>query len=152
MAALFMSFNAFSLPAGVFEEKQAAEPVKPLVLQKLSERAKQNKNWKAIVKLGDHEQVIFMSVSSSTTSDNKIGRAKRSYDQLILIAQGTALVSLNGNTSTVKNGDMIFIPKGTTYEITSKSRINKLKLASFCSGVSSPKDELYRNKIDEKSN
>ena len=152
MAALLTCFNAFSLPAGVVEEKQASATVNPVVLQKFSERAKQNKNWKSSIKLGDHEQVIYMNVSTSTTPDNEIGSSKSSYDQLILVAQGTALISLNGNASTVKSGDIVFIPQGTVYGIKNKSRISKLKLASFCSRVSSPTDVAYKSKIDEKAN
>jgi len=150
IAALFVCMKAFSLPADVFDQKVTESLSKPIVLQKIFEKTQKNKNWKTSVKAGDHEQIVFMNISVSTAPDNEIGKSTRSFDQVILILNGAARMSLNGKTSSVKGGDMIFIPKGTMYNITNKSRNIKLKLVSFCSNVSSPKDITYKNKVDER--
>ncbi len=139
-----------SVPSDSIDQKVDEDQSEPVILQKIFERTKKNKNWKASVKTGAHEQIVYMDISTSTTPDNEIGKSTSSFDQVILIATGAARVSLNGKTSSVKNGDMIFIPKGTVYNISNKSRVSKLKLASFCSNVSSPEDIVYKNKIDER--
>jgi len=150
IAALFVCIKAFTLPVDVLDQKIVENPSQPMVLQKVFEKTKKNKNWKTSVKTGDHEKIMFMNVSTSTTPDNEIGRSNRSYDQVILIVNGSARVSLSGKISSVKSGDMVFIPKGTIYNIANKSRNSNLKLASVCLNVSDPKDIVYKNKVDER--
>ncbi len=126
-----------------------ADQTEPMVVQQLLEKAKKNTNWKVAVATADHEQVVFMNVSPSTNPDNEIGMEVHPFDQAILIVDGNAKAILNGEATTVKSGDMIFIPEGTKHNVINLNKNKPLKLISFYSENDIPESSKFKVKADE---
>lgn len=121
----------------------------PSVTQNIIEEAKKNNNWKTAFATGDEAQVVFMNVSPLTNPKNEIGMEVHPFDQVILIVEGTGNAVLNGKTSAVKSGDMIFIPKGVQHNVVNGDKTKGLKLISFYSKTDIPKGSAYKKKSDQ---
>lgn len=148
---------AFVLAAGMLttaiqasEEKKSYESVQPIVTKHFFEEAKKNKNWKTAFATGNQEQIVFMNISPFTNPNNEIGMEVHPFDQVIIIVEGEAQAILDKKSSAVKEGDMLFIPKGTSHNVVNLGKENELKIISFYSQTDIPKDAIYKTKADEK--
>lgn len=121
----------------------------PMVAPMLLEEAKKNQNWKRAFATAKDQQIVFMNVSPQTNPNNEIGMEVHHFDQAILIVEGTGKAVLNGQTSTVKVGDLIFIPQGTSHNVINLSKMRELKLISFYSANDIPAEAEYQTKADE---
>lgn len=138
-----MTSTAFISAAEVDDEFQ------PMVVQQFFEEAKKNDNWKTAFATGKHEQIVFMNISSLTNPNNEIGIEVHQFDQVILIVEGKGKAILNGETSLVKDGDMIFIPQGVSHNVINLDKKKELKLISFYSDTDIPKGAVYKRKADQ---
>ncbi len=120
-----------------------------VVIQNLLEKARKNDSWKMALITGEEEQIVFMNISPWTNPNNEIGMETHAFDQVILIAEGTGQSVLNGKTSQVKGGDLIFIPKGVLHNVINQGKDKPLKIISFYSATDIPKDSIYKTKADE---
>ncbi|MBN2478879.1 MAG: cupin domain-containing protein [Parachlamydiales bacterium] len=130
-------------------EKETSSQIQPMVVKNFFKQAKKNNSWKVAFATAEHEQVVFMNISPITNPKNEIGMEVHKFDQVILIVEGSAKAILNNTTSLVKEGDMIFIPKGTEHNVINKSQRKKLKLISFYSDNDIIKGAEYKKKSDE---
>jgi quercetin dioxygenase-like cupin family protein len=121
----------------------------PSVTQELFVKAKNNTNWKLAFLTGKHAQVVFMNVSPDTNPKNEIGMETHPFDQIILIADGRGSVVLNGKTTLIKTGDMIFIPKGTQHNVINSNPKHSMKIVSIYSDTDIPANSVYKKKSDE---
>lgn len=121
----------------------------PMVIQQFFEEAKSNTYFKNAFVTGKQEQIVFMNVSPLTNPKNEIGTETHAFDQAIIIVDGNGKAILNGRTSLIKEGDMIFIPKGTTHNIINLDQEKDLKLISFYSQNDIPKGAKYKKMSDE---
>ena len=112
------------------------------------EKAKKNDDWKFAFLTGKSAQIVFMNISPNTTPDNEIGMETHKFDQIIFIAEGNAKAVLNGKSSTVKVGDMIFIPQGTAHNVINLSAKKPLKIISVYSDTDIPANTTYKKKSD----
>lgn len=120
-----------------------------MVVPQFFEEAKKNTHWKTAFATGKSEQIIFMYVSPATNPANEIGEEVHPFDQVILIVEGEAKAVLNGETSAVKGGDMIFIPQGVKHNVINSNLNIGLKLISFYSATDIPKGAVYKMKSDQ---
>lgn len=132
----------------------AAEPmpeseIKPVVVKQFLAEAKKNKNWKTAIATGKHEQIVFMNICLRTNPNNEIGTEVHPFDQVILIVEGQGKVVMNGSTSLVQSGDMVFIPEGKSHNVINFDDGRDLKLISFYSKTDISKDAVYKTKADE---
>ncbi|MFZ0564669.1 MAG: cupin domain-containing protein [Chlamydiales bacterium] len=123
--------------------------VKPLVVHNFIEEAQSNAFWKIAFATGEHEQIVFMNISPQTNPNNEIGEEIHPFDQVILIVQGRGKALLNGKSSKVEEGDMIFIPKGTVHNVINMNSKKELKIISFYSDTDIPKGSVYKKRADE---
>lgn len=131
------------------EKMTASNTVEPKVVQQFIEEAKKNTNWKTAFVTGEQEQIVFMNVSPSTNPNNEIGLEVHPFDQIIFIVEGNGKAVLNEKTSLIKDGDMIFIPRGTAHNFINSGKEKGLKLISFYSENDIPKEAVYKKKADE---
>ena len=148
-----VAFLAGSLVATVISssaslEKTASAEIQPMVVQQFFEEAKKNTNWKMAFATGKSEQIVFMNISPFTNPNNEIGVEVHSFDQVILIVEGKGKVEMNGKMTMVKNGDMIFIPEGTSHNVINLAQNKALKLISFYSDTDIPNGAIYKKKAD----
>lgn len=123
--------------------------INPVVIHQFFEKAKSNTNWKVAFATGKHGQIVFMNISPNTHSKNEIGVETHRFDQIILITEGEGRAVLNGNTSNVKSGDMIFIPEGTSHNVINLNKDKPLKIVSFYSNNDLPANSTYKRKAEE---
>lgn len=131
------------------ENQGSSMNVQPAVAPQIFDQAKKNSNWKFAFITGEHEQVVFMNVSPLTNPNNEIGLEVHTFDQVILIVEGAGKAILNGKTTAVKSGDMIFIPQGTPHNVVNSGGQKELKLISFYSDTDIPNGAIYKKMIDE---
>lgn len=131
---------------GAIGKRTTKGKVQPMVVHEFIEKAKENENWKVAFATGAEEQIVFMNVSFHTNPNNDIGMEVHSFDQVILIVEGEGKAVLNGKTSTVEEGSMIFIPKGTQHNIINLGPDDSLKLISFYSDTDIPEGSVYKTK------
>lgn len=127
----------------------AVEIDEPMVVEQFFEHAKKNNNWKTAFATAKQEQIVFMNISPATNPNNEIGMEVHQFDQVILIFEGKGKAVLNGKTSLVKDGDMIFIPQGTPHNVINIDKKKELKLVSFYSETDIPKGAVYKKKSDQ---
>lgn len=121
----------------------------PMVARNFFEEARKNTNWKTAFATGKNEQVVFMNISPITNPNNEIGPEVHPFDQVILIVEGKGKAILNGETSVIKDGDMIFIPQGISHNVINSDKKKDLKLISFYSDTDIPKGAVYKRKADQ---
>lgn len=136
------------LPMGALEKEIVSNKIEPIVVSQFLEKAKKNNNWKIAFVTGKHEQIVFMNISPLTNPKNEIGAEEHPFDQVILIVEGRGKAVIDDQTSSVKEGDMIFIPQGTPHNIINLDHKNSLKLISFYSDTDIPSDAVYTKKVD----
>ncbi len=120
----------------------------PMVVHQFFEEAKSNTYFKNAFVTGKQEQIVFMNISPLTNPKNEIGTETHAFDQVILIVDGNGKAILNRRTSLVKDGDMIFIPRGTEHNIINVDQEKDLKLISFYSQNDIPKGAKYKKISD----
>lgn len=138
-----------AIPSHTQENNNDQGQIQPRVVEQLFEKARKNDNWKVAFITGEEEQIVFMNVSPLTNPNNEIGKETHEFDQVIVIVQGNGKAILNGKTSLVKEGDMIFIPTGIEHNVINLDQNKGLKLISFYSDTDIPKDTVYKKKTDE---
>lgn len=120
-----------------------------MVAHNLFDQVEKNNHWKFAFASGKNEQVVFMSVSPQTNPNNEIGMETHDFDQVILIVSGNGKTILDGVTSMVKAGDMIFIPQGTAHNVINLNQHKDLKILSFYSENDIPPNAVLSKKSDE---
>lgn len=115
----------------------------PMVAENIFEKANKNDNWKFALATGEQAQVVYMSVSPSTNPANEIGMETHKFDQVIFVTEGNGNTILNGKTTAVKQGDMIFIPKGTAHNVVNLNKDKPLKIISVYSKTDIPAGSVY---------
>lgn len=121
----------------------------PMVAEQIFDKARSNINWKSAFATGEQAQVVFMNVSPITNSNNEIGMETHKFDQIIFVVEGNGNAILNGKTTLIKTGDMIFIPLGTSHNIINLNKDKELKILSVYSGTDIPADAMYKKNSDE---
>lgn len=147
IALFFVTIPCLSF---AYEKKSISnKAIQPIVVSQLLEKAKNNTYWKIAFTTGKHGQVVFMNVSPKTNPRNEIGMETHPFDQIILITEGEGKAVLNGETSKVKSGDMIFVPQGTSHNVINSNENKPLKIISFYSDTDIPANSVYKTKADE---
>lgn len=136
-------------PLFISAQNTENENVQGVVVQNLFEKARKNDNWKTAYITGEQEQIVFMNISSRTNPNNEIGSETHTFDQAILIVEGTGQSILNGKTSRVKSGDLIFIPNGMMHNVVNQEKNKSLKIISFYSATDIPEGTTYKTKADQ---
>lgn len=137
---------AVSLPVVSFAAGNG--DISPVTTNQVFEQAKKNNNWKLAFVTGKDAQVVFMSVSKNTNPNNEIGLETHKFDQIIFIAEGKAKAILNGKSSMVKSGDMIFIPQGVPHNFVNLNPTGPLKIISVYSATDIPANAVYKKMSD----
>lgn len=121
---------------------------KAVVTNQIFEKVKQNKNWKLAFLTAKDAQVVFMTISPDTNSNNEIGMETHKFDQIIFVVEGDGKAVLNGKSIMVKPGDMILIPQGVEHNVINLNAKNPLKILSVYSATDIPANTAYKKKSD----
>ena len=79
--------------------------------------ARSNDAYRREVLTGEHEQVVVMTIPPG----GEIGEEVHDYtDQVLIFVQGRAEAQLDGRSSDVANGDMVFVRAGTRHNFVNR--------------------------------
>lgn len=145
LALCFIPTVAFSVEDKSVQDDEVSQPT---IVRAVFEESKKNNHWKSAFLTGKDAQVVFMSISPTTNPKNEIGAETHKFDQIILIAEGNAEANLNGKTSTITAGDMIFIPQGTPHNVTNLNKDKPLKIVSIYSRTDIPAHSQIKKSTD----
>lgn len=124
----------------------------PMVSESIFAQADKNDQWKSAFATGKQAQIVFMNVTPTTNPNNEIGMETHKFDQVIFVTEGNGSAILNGKSSTIKTGDMIFIPLGTAHNVINANKDKPLKIISVYSHTDIPAGAAYASKADEPQN
>ena len=100
----------------------------PIMIPQYIHLTNTNNAWKTHVWGGEESQSIMMSISSQNSKDNQTGSETLDMDRYVIVTSGKANVNIEGQDTTINEGDMIFIPKNRTHNIINLSNEQPLKL------------------------
>ena len=112
--------------------------INAVISPNIFEMAKKNENWKLALVTGKDAQVVFMNITPKTNPNNEIGIETHQFDQVIFVVEGQAKSVLNGKSSTVTAGDMIFIPQGVAHNFINLNVKKPFKIISVYSATDIP--------------
>lgn len=118
-----------------------------MITAQILKEAEKNDNWKRAFATGKHAQIVFMNISPETNPANEIGMEVHPFDQVIILITGKGKAILNGKESFVKEGDMIFIPEGTSHNVINLDK-KPLKIISFYSSMDIPENSIFKKSSD----
>ncbi|MCW8410169.1 cupin domain-containing protein [Legionella sp. PATHC035] len=130
------------------EENTVDNKLNAAITPKIFEMAKKNENWKLAFVTGKDAQVVFMNITPKTNPKNEIGMETHKFDQVIFVVEGQAKSVLNGKKSTVRAGDMIFIPQGIPHNFINLNANKPFKIISVYSATDIPEHATYKHKSD----
>lgn len=118
------------------------------VSSQIFDKVKQNNNWKLAFLTAKDAQIVFMNISPSTNPNNEIGMETHKFDQIIFVVEGNGKAILDGKTTMIKSGDMIFIPQGVEHNVTNSNAKNPLKILSVYTSTDIPANSAFKKKSD----
>ena len=118
------------------------------VSSQVFDKVKQNDNWKLAFLTAKDAQVVFMNISPSTNPNNEIGMETHKFDQIIFIVEGNGKAILDGKTTLVKSGDMIFIPQGVKHNVINSNAKKPLKILSVYTATDIPANSAFKKQSD----
>lgn len=75
---------------------------------------RENEDYRRVVATGATSQLVLMTVQPGSRIDREV---HDDTDQLIIVVEGVADVTLDGDTHRVQAGQLAYIPAGTTHEV-----------------------------------
>ena len=104
--------------------------------------AKENKFFRKVVYTGKHTQLVLMNISSS----GEIGEETHdTVDQLLYFVEGKGEAILDGESKTVEEGDVVFVPAGALHNFKNIGEVD-LKLYTSYSPPNHPDGTVHKTK------
>ena len=100
----------------------------PIMIPQYVQLTNTNNAWKTHVWGGVESQSIMMSISPQNSKENQTGSETLDMDKYIIVTSGKANAIIEGQETTLSQGDMIFIPKQYTHNIVNLNTDQPLKL------------------------
>lgn len=148
MKIKWVLFALLLFPTFSFATNTTDTEINPAIIPKVFDVAKTNKNWKQAITTGKEAQVVMMNVDPSTNPKNEIGMEIHPFDQVIFVVKGKAKSMINDVASTVKAGDMIFVPQGMPHNFINLDAKHPFKIISIYSSTDIPANAVYKQKTD----
>lgn len=123
-------------------------PAHAEVSSQIFDKVKQNDNWKLAFLTAKDAQIVFMNISPVTNPNNEIGMETHKFDQIIFVVEGNGKAILDGKTTMVKAGDLIFIPQGVEHNVTNSDAKKPLKILSVYTSTDIPANSTFKKKSD----
>lgn len=104
-----------------------------------------NTNFRKVVFTGEHSQLVLMSLLPKEEIGQEV---HTNVDQFFRFEAGVGKVVANDKEMTVKDGDAVVIPAGTTHNIINTSETDSLKLYTIYSPANHPEGTIHITKAD----
>ncbi len=104
--------------------------------------ARENEDFRREVMTGPHSQVVLMSVEPGSEIGEEV---HEDVDQVLVFVDGTGEAILDGQTSGVEPGDLVFVPAGTRHNFVTRGDA-PLKLYTVYSPPEHPAGTVHHTK------
>ena len=104
--------------------------------------ALENDDFRREVTTGPHSQVVLMSVAPGSEIGDEV---HEDVDQVLVFVEGTGEAVLDGDTSGVGPGDLVFVPAGTRHNFLNRGD-GALKLYTVYSPPEHPEGTVHHTK------
>ena len=104
--------------------------------------ARQNEDFRREVMTGSHSQVVLMSIEPGSEIGEEV---HDDVDQVLVFVEGTGEAVLEGRTSGVEPGDLVFVPAGTQHNFVNRGD-TPLKLYTVYSPPEHPAGTVHHSK------
>lgn len=110
--------------------------------EEIEKLAEENDNFRKVLCTGSHSQVVLMSILVGQDIGEEV---HPNVDQILFIVEGKAEAILNGESRTVDEDSLIFVPAGTTHNIKNVGD-EDLKLFTVYSPPEHPEGTVHKTK------
>ncbi len=104
--------------------------------------ARENEDFRREVMTGPHSQVVLMSVAPGSEIGEEV---HDDVDQVLVFVEGTGEAVLEGQSSGVEPGDLVFVPAGTRHNFVNRGD-TALKLYTIYSPPEHPAGTIHHTK------
>ena len=104
--------------------------------------ARENEDFRREVMTGSHSQVVLMSVAPGSEIGEEV---HDDVDQVLVFVDGAGEAVLEGNTSGVEPGDLVFVPAGTRHNFVNRGD-SAIKLYNVYSPPEHPAGTVHHTK------
>lgn len=104
--------------------------------------ARQNEDFRREVMTGSHSQVVLMSIEPGSEIGEEVHDG---VDQVLVFVEGAGEAVLEGSTSGVEPGDLVFVPAGTRHNFVNRGE-SALKLYTVYSPPEHPEGTVHHTK------
>lgn len=105
--------------------------------------ARANTNFRTVLATGPHAQVVVMSLLPG----EDIGAEVHTLDQILVFVEGTGEAVLNGKTSPVGPGHLVYVPAGTEHNFINTGS-SSMKLYTVYAPPEHPDGTVHKTKAD----
>ena len=110
----------------------------------IKKAVKLNTNFRQVLQTGEHSQIVVMSLKPGEEIGSEIHPTS---DQLLFFVDGTAKVTVDGDSATVGEHDMVAIPAGARHNVQNISKDN-LKLFTVYAPATHADGLVHATKAD----
>lgn len=111
----------------------------------IEEATLDNNNFRKVLFTAPHSQLVLMSLLPS----EEIGmEVHPEIDQFFRFEAGEGKAVLNGEESSLKDGDVVIVPAGTNHNIINTSPTNPLKLYTVYSPANHPDGTIHKTRAE----
>lgn len=108
------------------------------------ELAKQNENFRQVVNTGKYSQVVLMNLLPGEEIGEEVHDV---VDQILIFVEGSGEAVIEGQSSSVKEGDLVFVNAGIRHNFINNNS-SPLKLYTVYSPANHPADRVQKTKAE----
>lgn len=142
--SLILGFN------GVFAQQTKIRKT-PILVPQYVQLTQTNTAWKTHVWGGEESQSIMMSITAQNSENNQLGPENLDMDMYIIVASGRSNAIIDGQETTINEGDMLFIPKNYSHTLVNLNDDKPLKLFIITSKFYMPRTTFMTQADENKS-
>lgn len=109
------------------------------------ELSKQNENFRQVINTGKYSQVVLMNLLPGEEIGEEVHDV---VDQILIFIKGSGEAIIEGQSSPIKEGDLVFVNAGTKHNFINNSSFS-LKLYTVYSPANHPADRIQKTKAEE---
>jgi mannose-6-phosphate isomerase-like protein (cupin superfamily) len=114
----------------------------PIDIKKM---AKHGSDFRRVIATGERSQLVLMSIPASEEIGSEV---HPDTDQILFVLDGEGRAVVDGRTSEVEEGDVVFVPAGTEHNLVNTEDDEDLKVATVYSPPEYAEGTVHRSKAD----
>jgi mannose-6-phosphate isomerase-like protein (cupin superfamily) len=107
--------------------------------------AKHSSDFRKVIATGERSHLVLMSIPASEEIGSEV---HPDTDQILFVLDGEGRAVVDGRTSEVEEGDVVFVPAGTEHNLVNTEDDEDLKVATVYSPPEYAEGTVHRSKAD----